>query len=341
MKRESRLMSLALAAFAALFALPAAGQTQPADPPKGTRAPGQGSGPLGAHALRNLEYARVDGRPLALDLYWLDKPGGAANAAGGRPLPLIVWIHGGGWESGDKNNCPALFMVPKGFAAASIQYRLTDTACFPAQIHDCKGAIRWLRANAGKYNIDPNRIGVWGSSAGGHLAALLGVSANVKELEGTVGGNLQYSSRVQAVCDFFGPADLMPLTAAGVSSGALGPVSKLLGGPPADKKDLAALASPVTHASKNAPPFLIMHGDRDTLVPLSQSQALQDALKKAGADSTLVVAKGAGHGFGGPQISATVEAFFAKHLLAAAAASGPAPAAAPSPAGPASRPAER
>lgn len=275
--------------------------------------------PAGIKALRDLEYAVVDGnRPLLLDLYVPEKADG--------PLPLVVWVHGGGWEGGNKNNCPALPMCLRGYAAASVEYRLSNAATFPAQIHDCKGAIRWLRANAAKYNLDSNRIGVWGSSAGGHLVALLGVGAGVAELEGKVGGNLDYSSRVQAVCDFFGPADLTPLGDPNVSRGAFGPVTKLLGGPVPQKKELAALASPVTHATKDAPPFLIMHGDKDNVVPLSQSQALQDALKKAGADSTLVVVKNAGHGFAGAAIDRTVHEFFAKHLGKAAPAATSRPA---------------
>jgi acetyl esterase/lipase len=176
---------LAVLAFLATIVLPASGQSRPS-----TQAP-----PVpGVRALRNVEYARVDGnRPLYLDLYLPEKPAA--------PTPLVVWIHGGGWVGGSKNNCPPLSMVSKGFAAASVEYRFADVAPFPAQIHDCKGAIRFLRANAAKYNLDPNRIGAWGASAGGHLVALLGTGVAVKELDGNVGGNLEYSSRVQAVCD--------------------------------------------------------------------------------------------------------------------------------------------
>jgi acetyl esterase/lipase len=339
MKLEHWLMAVGLGIFTSLSAVPATGQTRPSSAPIAGGAPRQGNAPPGIRALRNLEYARVDGHPLALDLYLPEKAAGGVGSTGAKPLPLIVWIHGGGWESGDKSNCPPLALVPKGFAAASIEYRLTGVSPFPAQIHDCKGAIRWLRANAAKYELDPNRIGVWGASAGGHLAALLGTSAGVKELEGTVGGNLECSSRVQAVCDFFGPADLAALAAPGISAGAMGPVTKLLGGPAAEKKDLAALASPVTHVTKEAPPFLIMHGNQDRLVPLQQSQFLQDALRMAGVDSTLMVVNGAGHGFAGPQINAAVETFFAKNLAASTATSKPAPAAAPLPGGPTSRPA--
>ena len=281
--------------------------------------PAGGGVPAGVRAVRDLEYARLDGNvSLRLDLYTPEKA--AVPSADGRPAPwaLVVWIHGGGWVSGNKNGCPALVLVPKGFAAASIQYRLADAGPFPAQIHDCKGAIRWLRANAAKYNLDANRIGVWGGSAGGHLVALLGTTAGNKELEGTVGGNLDQSSAVQAVCDFFGPADLTPLGDVKFAPGAAGPVTRLLGGPPSEKKELAVLASPVTHVTKDAAPFLIMHGDKDTTVPHHQSELLNEALKKAGVEVTFKTVEGAGHGFGGPEITKTVQDFFDKHLKAPA-----------------------
>ena len=149
---------------------------------------------------KDLVYAKVDGRELKLDVYWDETAEGT--------MPLIVCVHGGGWTEGSKDWCPALRMVKSGYVAASINYRLSQHAPFPAQIHDCKAAIRWLRAHAKDYHIDPKRIGVWGGSAGGHLVALLGTTGGNKELEGSVGGNMEQSSRVQAVCDFFGPTDL-------------------------------------------------------------------------------------------------------------------------------------
>src|SRR5262249_37667916 len=164
------------------------------------------------------------------------------------------------------------------YAAASIGYRLSQHAKFPAQIEDCKAALRWLRANAKKYGLDPDRVGVWGASAGGHLVALLGTAADVKEWDG-VGGNTDQSSRVQRVCDRFGPSDFM--TIAGKSPRADSPVAELLGGPVAENKENAAKASPVTHVSKSSAPFLILHGDEDPTVPVAQSEELADALKKA------------------------------------------------------------
>ena len=152
---------------------------------------------------KNMIYASVEGTDLKLDLFIPEKAEG--------PMPLVVWIHGGGWRSGSKENCRALGLTEYGFAVASINYRLTDVAMFPAQIHDCKAAIRFLRANAKQHRIDPNRIGVWGSSAGAHLAALMGVTNGNKEVEGNIGKYTQTSSDVQAVCDWCGPTDFMTM----------------------------------------------------------------------------------------------------------------------------------
>ena len=240
---------------------------------------------------KNLTYASVDGIDLKLDLYVPQKAEG--------PMPLVVWIHGGGWRSGSKDSCPALPMLRFGFAVASINYRLTDVAVFPAQIHDCKAAIRYLRATTKTYNIDPDRIGVWGASAGGHLAALLGTTNGNKKLEGSVGDYLNAVSDVQAVCDWFGPSDFltMPIGKRQFKAGQ-DPEVKFLGGSIAEKQTLAEQCSPATHVTKDAPPFLIMHGDQDPLVPLQQSQLLYDLLKAAGVDSKLIVMEGSGHGFG-------------------------------------------
>ena len=269
----------------------------------------------GIKAMRDLEYAKVDGTALLLDLFVPEK----ADA----PLPLIVWIHGGAWLGGDKAGCPAMGQLKRGYAVASINYRLSQEAIFPAQIHDCKAAIRWLRAHAKEYNIDPQRIGVWGSSAGGHLVALVGTSGNVKELEGAE-GNLDQSSRVQAVCDWFGPTDFLQMAAHMLPEAKMphdtadSPESKLVGGPIQENKEKVAKANPITYVSKDDPPFLIMHGDKDILVPIHQSQLLTEALKKAGVEVTFKTIEGAGHGFGGPEIMKTVEEFFDKHLKAPA-----------------------
>ena len=259
---------------------------------------------------RDVEYGRAGDRPLVLDIIRPKQP-----AKG--PLPVICFIHGGGWAGGNKRG-GALPLTP--FAASgdyfcvSVGYRLSGEAPWPAQIHDCKAAVRWLRAGAKKYNLDPERIGVWGASAGGHLVSMLGTSGGVKELEGDCGSAGQ-SSRVACVLNFFGPTDLTPMAKnPDTQKWVVMLIDKLLGGPVDQKKDLARQASPVTYVSKDDPPFLTMHGSKDKVVPPAQAVLLHEALKKAGADSTLVVVEGAGHGFGGPQVAERITAFFDKHL---------------------------
>lgn len=211
------------------------------------------------------------------------------------PSPLVVFIHGGGWYEGDKEHHHAKSLIERGYAVASINYRLTDEAIWPAQVHDTKAAIRYLRANASSYNIDPLRIGVWGMSAGGQLAALLGTSGDVPQVEGTL-GPLGVSSRVQAVVDWFGPTDFVSIKhGQAVRKKAQWILTRLFGGPVLEHKELAVTASPVTFASADDPPFLIMHGDRDKLVPLEQSKRLSQLLQRSGAKSRLVVVKGKGH----------------------------------------------
>lgn len=208
-----------------------------------------------------------------------------------KPTPLVIWVHGGGWEAGDKGFNPGASLLAKGYAIASINYRYSKQAVFPAQLHDCKAAVRFLRDNAKTYNLDPNAFGVWGASAGGHLVALLGTTGDVPDLEGDA--KTKTSSKVQAVCDWFGPTDLAKLSP---MSAASSPITKLLGGSTTDKADLATLANPITHITKTDAPFLTFHGDADKLVPVSQSELLHAALTKAGVESELVVLKGADHG---------------------------------------------
>ena len=231
---------------------------------------------------------------------------------GDGPFPLALWVHGGGWTGGSKEGNPFMHMLAKGYAVASTNYRFSQQAIFPAQIYDVKGAVRFLRANAKKYKLDPDHFGVGGASAGGHLVALLGTSGNVKELEGDV-GNKGVSSRVQCVVDIFGPTDLAKLSPA---TDAKSPINKLLGGSTEEKKELAALANPITHIDKDCPPFLILHGDSDKLVLLSQSEMLQEALTKAKIPSELIVVKGAGHDgkVAGGENAVKIAAFFDKHL---------------------------
>lgn len=288
-----------------------AGQSQDTNPPPIQAEPAQtrfnpSSLPANAHVFRDLAYV-TNGHPRQkLDLYL---------PASGTNLPLIVWIHGGAWLGGSKDQCPALFLLNDGFAVASINYRLSQHAIFPGQLEDCKAAIRWLRAHAREYGIDPDRIGVWGASAGGHLAALLGTTGDVAEFDR--GENLHVSSRVQAVCDWFGPTDLTQMSKfpSEIDHEAPdAPEARLLGGPVQQHKDRARRANPITYVSNDDPPFLIMHGEKDRLVPLNQSELLADALKNAGVTVTFHVIKGAGHGFGGKENYELVRNFFMTHL---------------------------
>ncbi|HEY9786405.1 MAG TPA: alpha/beta hydrolase [Candidatus Obscuribacterales bacterium] len=266
--------------------------------------------PNGTKKIPNLYYAQTSDIFQTLDLY--------LPARAEKPYPVIVWIHGGNWMSGDKGTgcIPARDMSDE-FAVASVNYRLSIEAPFPAQIHDLKAAIRFLRANAKRFGIDPNRIGVWGSSAGGHLAALLGTTGDVKELEGNVGIR-QGSSRVQAVCDWCGPTNFVSAqTQAGphiklAYKGPASPVYNLMG-MRMDAQSLAA-ASPVTYISREDPPFLIMHGAKDDAVPLAQSVELDEALKKENIPSKLIVLKNKGHYFDGAKMSQTVRQFFRDNL---------------------------
>ncbi len=255
----------------------------------------------GVRVVRDLEYVQGGHERNRLDLYL------PTNTP--RPLPVILWTHGGGWARGDKTNGPAFPFATNGYAVAAMNYRFSQQATFPAQIHDCKAAVRWLRANAKKYGLDAEHIGAWGASAGGHLAALLGTTGGVKDLEGP-GGNADQSSRVQAAVDWYGPTDFL-------TAGAKDTRSNLLGGDPQQNQEKARKASPTTYVSKDAAPFLIMHGDEDKTVPISQSETFAAALKKAGADVTYVVVKGGKHGgplFTNAQSRKRVEDFFAKHL---------------------------
>ncbi len=259
---------------------------------------------MGVEVLRDLEYVPGGHERNRLDLYLPEKAA--------RPRPVILYVHGGGWQGGDKSNGPAFRFAAKGYAVASMNYRFSQHATFPAQIYDCKAAVRWLRANARKYGLDADHIGAWGGSAGGHLVALLGTTAGVKELEGP-GGNEEQSSRVQAVVDWFGPTDFLTV-------GAKETRTQLLGGDPQTNKEKALKASPMTYVSKDAAPFLIMHGDEDQTVPIAQSETFAAALKKAGADATFVVIKGGKHGgalFTNAESMKLIEDFFARHLARA------------------------
>jgi acetyl esterase/lipase len=302
--------SRCLSVLVVLLSLLTFAQPGPANRPQRAEVRGAQSLPAGTKAQRNLAYVTNGHERQRLDLFI---PAGATN-----PLPLIIWIHGGAWQGGSKENCPALRYLERGYAVASINYRLSQHAIFPAQIEDCKAAVRWLRVHAKEHSLDPNRFAAWGSSAGGHLVALLGTSGDAKEFD--VGENLHVSSRVQAVVDFFGPTDFTqmskysPPNAPFDHDAADSPEARLIGGAVQENKGKAARANPITYVSKDDPPFLIMHGDKDNLVPYQQSELLRDALVKAGVEVKLRIVEGAGHGFGGRDIDQQVGDFFEKQL---------------------------
>ena len=268
----------------------------------------QGRVPESVVVPRDVEYGRAGERPLLLDMVRPKQP-----AAG--PLPLVVFIHGGGWRGGNKSGGVrqvARLVASGNYVGASVEYRLTGEASWPAQIHDCKAAIRWLRANAEKYNIDPGKIAVWGGSAGGHLVSMLGTSGDVKKLEGA-NGSPEQSSRVSCVVDFCGPSNfLAPKKMEGGREPSA--VTALLGGAPEENKDVAKEASPITYVTKDDPPFLIVHGTEDGTVPIQQAEMLYEALTKNGVDATFIKIIGGGHGVGGPEVIERVHAFLEKNL---------------------------
>jgi len=237
-------------------------------------------------------------------------------------LPALIYIHGGGWKNGNKNqgNVRLLPYVESGeYVGISIGYRLSGEAQWPAQIHDCKAAIRWVRGNAKNYGINPERIGVFGTSAGGHLVAMLGTSGNVKELEGNLGNYNKMKSTVHCVVNFFGPSALLQMSKYPSKidhDAANSPESELIGGALQKNKKKAINASPINYVTKDDCPFIHVHGTNDQLVPYNQSVILHKKLLENGCDSTLITVKEGGHGgFKNDAIQKITEKFFAKQLL--------------------------
>jgi acetyl esterase/lipase len=265
--------------------------------------------PDNVRAELDIPYAGTENPRQRLDLYLPQKP-----AAEG-PLPLVVYVHGGGWLGGDKRAGATLLpLVQSGeYAVASVGYRLTPEAIWPAQIHDCKAAIRWLRANAGKHGIDPARIGVAGSSAGGHLVTLLGTTAGVEDLEGTLGPHGDADSRVVCVVNQFGPSDFQDIS--GANEAAKGMLAKLLGGRPEEVPEVARAASPLAHVTRDDAPIICIHGTKDALVPYSQSTRLDAACAQAGVECLVLTIPDGGHGgFRNPEVQVRTKQFLDKYL---------------------------
>jgi len=265
--------------------------------------------PFGTRVYRDIAYVQDGHQNQRLDLYLPEA---------GENFPLIIYLHGGAWRAGDKNGVPAIDYVGKGYAIASVEYRFSQHAIFPAQIEDVKAAVRWLRANATDYGIDPERFAAWGQSAGAHLATMLGVTDGVAEFE--VGGNLDVSSAVQVVIDNYGPTDFAQMDAHRLPDGqehnpADSPESLLVGGALQDNLDAVARANPITYVSESDAPFLVIHGDADLLVPHHQSEILVDAFEKVNVPVEFYTVDGGGHGrFTDPKVGELIDMTLEKYL---------------------------
>lgn len=246
---------------------------------------------MSAAIKRDLTFARVGGQELKLDLYLPDDDA--------TPAGLIVWVHGGAWRAGSRESVDVKGLTKLGWAIASVDYRLSTVARFPAQIHDIKAAIRYLRANAGQLGLPANRFVVGGSSAGAHLAALTGVSNGVPALEGSVGDHPGVSSDVQAILDLYGASDLTTILSQSSKHGLdvrVPALDLLLGGQPAAVPELARLASPVFQLDAHDPPLFLLHGEKDDQMPPAQSHHLAAAYGKLGLPLHFEIVPGAGHG---------------------------------------------
>jgi acetyl esterase/lipase len=277
--------------------------------------------------LRDVTFARVGESELRLDLYL---------PRGGAAVGLIVWVHGGAWRAGSRASVDLLGLTERGWALASVDYRLSTVARFPAQVHDIKAAIRFLRQNASKYGYPASPIVVAGSSAGGHLAALVGVTNGNAELEGKVGADTQQSSDVQAIISLYGASNLTTILAQSTPHGLdvrVPALELLLGARPEAAPELARLASPVFHVDARDPPLYLAHGDQDPQMPINQSHELEGAYDKLGLPVRFDVAHGSAHGgpaFTSPAALAHIDEFLRRHLprVGSAAAKPASPAAA-------------
>lgn len=237
--------------------------------------------------IHDVAFGTTGSRPLLLNI-------ARPNNQPQEVMPVIIFIHGGGWFRGDYKGPQNYPFAAKGYFTVNIEYRLSDEAIFPVQIHDCKAAIRWLRANAKKYHINPDLIGVWGLSAGGHLASLLGTSGDIPDLEGN-SGTEGFSSRVQTVVDWYGPTDLSKM--GGTHDEPDSPECRVVGGLLYERMEIVQMVNPITYVTSDDPPFLMIHGEKDQIVPFNQSELLYQALKEAGVDVTLIKVKNGDHNY--------------------------------------------
>ncbi|MES2440590.1 MAG: alpha/beta hydrolase fold domain-containing protein [Verrucomicrobiota bacterium] len=263
--------------------------------------------PVVTEQLRNVDYVGNGNPRQTLDLLL---PEDHAS----KKRPLVVFIHGGAWNSGKKEDgLPVIRMLSStgDYVTATLNYRLSQEASWPAQIFDCKAAIRFLRGKAGAYGIDPANIGIIGMSAGGHLVSMLGTSGGIASLEGDLGPFPKLSSRVRCVVNFFGPTDFLTMSGDSLQPN---PVTALLGGIGPDLREKAKQASPVTWVTKDSAPFFTAHGTRDPLVPFAQAEEINAALAKAGVESHLIAMQGAGHGFSNATLNQRIKQFLDNHL---------------------------
>lgn len=270
-------------------------------------------GALGAPTVQaDIPYATsAGGEALRLDLYLPESAG----------APLLVWVHGGAWERGDKSAMPLEPFVARGFAVASLDFSPASKARFPGQVHEIKAGIRFLRAEAKRYGYDAGRIAILGASSGGHLAAAVGTSNGEAELEGTLGDHRSESSEVHAIVSYFPATNLTTILAQSTPFGLRvrePALARLLGAPPSEAEPLARLASPVFLVDRTDPPLMLLHGDQDPQMPINQSHELEGAYEHAGAQAELIVVHGAAHGgdaFYSPENVERVEAFLRAQLL--------------------------
>lgn len=262
--------------------------------------------PSNVQADMDVEYSRV-GERVAMDIF---RPAGSTGAH-----PAVLAIHGGGFRAGKRESYDKLCqtLAQRGYVAITVTYRLAPAYPFPAAVLDCKTAVRWLRANAAKYHVDPARIGVTGGSAGGHLAQFLGVTAGVKAFEGE--GNLDQSSAVSCVVNFYGPSDLTKSYDKSVDAAEVLPL--FFGGNLETKRREHIVGSPLYWVTPEAAPTLCVHGTEDKYVAYEQATWLVDRLKASAVEAELLTLEGAGHGFKGPdaqKAEAALLAFFDKRL---------------------------
>jgi acetyl esterase/lipase len=256
--------------------------------------------PTAVRQESDVVFAHANGVTLKLDV--------AMPHEGDGPFPAVVCIHGGGWVGGDRKQMAKTIEVlaGRGYVAVAPDYRLAPTHRFPACVEDCKTAVRWLRANCGRYRVDTARVGALGLSAGGHLACMLGVTAAADGLDGT-GDYLSQPSRVQAVVSFSGPTDLTDETLYASRDVLEGNLMPLFGGTPRERRDAYRKASPAHYRPRTPPPFFLVHGEADKAVPVQQARALAEQLKRCGGKAEVLVLPGEGHTWSGTALIKSID----------------------------------